>query len=109
MITAGNVGWCLFDADLLPDLASRFNYSELFVRTTPDGEIITLRDGQLVERLRDILCHMEGRPTRDNLKDVLVIAVSKLADLGPLVQARISEFEQTPDGRRVGDRPPQDK
>lgn len=111
MRTAGNPGWCLFDADLLPDLASRFNFEEVLIRTTADGHIITIRDagGQLTERLRDILVHLENRPSRDNAKDVLVIPVEKLATLGNIVQARLSEFEQVPYGRRVGNRPPQVK
>jgi len=111
MITAGNVGWCLFDADIIPDIVTTFSLEEVAVSTTADGPIVTIRDagGAHTERLSQILVHLENRGVRDVTKDVLVVAVSKLAALGALVQARLSEFEQTPNGRRVGTRPPQVK
>ena len=111
LIAAGNTsGLHVFDAAVIQAAITAFSLEEVLIENTAQGPVVLLRDdrGPRTTRLRKLLVHWGARFVRNDAVDEVVIALTDdLATIPGAMQDILATYEQTPYGRRVGNRPPQ--
>lgn len=104
---SGNTsGQHAFDADIVSSLVKDAGVVAEKVADDANGERVKLA---IADKEAQALIHFNGKQTKDETRDTLLMSIGELAKLPDDVQEKLFHYEQTPDGRREGvTKPPRD-